>query len=225
MESLAELLFRTRQPERAKRLRARKGELERTLDWYRVNIFPADRLEHATELARAAETLGRRFEAHCWWELAAKQPAHTALARAELARLDREAMSAGPSLPDLTPAGLLAELNAEATPESHAARARACGASPRFVDDAGPAGLHFTFDNGLETLHQIPETMSGGVGLLDYDGDGWLDVYVVQGGKFPPARTRRTRVIVFSGTRATAPSRMSPSDRESPGCRVDTATA
>src|SRR5262249_17810789 len=33
---------------------------------------------------------------------------------------------------------------------------------------------------------QLPETMSGGVGLLDYDGDGWLDVYLVQGGPFPP---------------------------------------
>ncbi len=32
----------------------------------------------------------------------------------------------------------------------------------------------------------MPETTCGGVGLLDYDGDGWLDVYCVQGGEFPP---------------------------------------
>ena len=31
-----------------------------------------------------------------------------------------------------------------------------------------------------------PVTASGGVGLLDFDNDGWLDVYLVQGGPFPP---------------------------------------
>jgi len=55
-----------------------------------------------------------------------------------------------------------------------------------FTDDAETAGLRFTFENGSTSLRQLPETMSGGVAVLDYDGDGWLDVYAVQGGAFPP---------------------------------------
>jgi hypothetical protein len=56
----------------------------------------------------------------------------------------------------------------------------------RFEDDAAAAGLVHVFDNGESPIHQIPEVSSGGVGLLDYDGDGWLDVYAIQGGPFPP---------------------------------------
>ena len=36
---------------------------------------------------------------------------------------------------------------------------------------------------------RLPETMGGGVGLIDYDGDGWLDVYCVQGGHLPDERS------------------------------------
>jgi hypothetical protein len=55
-----------------------------------------------------------------------------------------------------------------------------------FRDDAETVGLRFTYDNGPSPARQLPETMSGGVALLDYDVDGWLDVYCVQGGAFPP---------------------------------------
>ena len=55
------------------------------------------------------------------------------------------------------------------------------GADPNFVDDASRAGLRFVFDNGQTPRFLMPETNSGGVGLLDFDGDGWLDVYCVQG--------------------------------------------
>src|SRR5262249_2384667 len=58
---------------------------------------------------------------------------------------------------------------------------------PAFSDDAEAAGLRFSYDNGRTKARQLPETMGGGVGLLDYDGDGLLDVYCVQGGPFPPS--------------------------------------
>jgi enediyne biosynthesis protein E4 len=156
MESLAELQLQSGQTERAKQLRVRKGELEQTLDWHMVNIFPANRLEHAMELARAAEVVGRGFEAHCWWELAAEQPAHTHLARTELARLDREASSRSPSRPRLTPAGQLAEVKAEATPKRDGPSAESCGASPLFIDDAESAGMQSRSTAGWRPSTRCP---------------------------------------------------------------------
>src|SRR5262249_57260748 len=70
-------------------------------------------------------------------------------------------------------------------------RARA-GESPGWRDDALGAGLRFTLASGRTEIHQPPETMSGGIGLFDYNGDGWLDVYCVQGGAFPPHASAST---------------------------------
>ena len=64
------------------------------------------------------------------------------------------------------------------------------GPPPRFQDDAAAVGLGFVYDNGRSPRRQIPETTHGGVGVLDYDGDDWMDVYVVQGGAFPPDPSR-----------------------------------
>lgn len=51
-----------------------------------------------------------------------------------------------------------------------------------FADMAGVSGLTFDHDTGAEGEHYFPEIMGSGCGLLDYDGDGDLDVYFVQGG-------------------------------------------
>ena len=51
-----------------------------------------------------------------------------------------------------------------------------------FVDRAAALGLDFRHDSGARGDLWMPETLGSGVGLVDYDSDGDLDVYLVQGG-------------------------------------------
>ena len=55
----------------------------------------------------------------------------------------------------------------------------------RFEDTAAKAGLHFITQNSPTSNKNQIETMVAGVGLLDYDGDGYLDIYLVNGAAVP----------------------------------------
>jgi enediyne biosynthesis protein E4 len=55
----------------------------------------------------------------------------------------------------------------------------------RFVDVAKESGIQLTYRNGEEAGHYaILESLGGGVGLLDYDNDGRLDVILPAGGGY-----------------------------------------
>ncbi|MHC5109014.1 MAG: CRTAC1 family protein [Planctomycetota bacterium] len=54
------------------------------------------------------------------------------------------------------------------------------------AEAAEERGLVFQHVGGRPREFFFPEIMAGGVGLLDYDGDGSLDVYMVQGGILNP---------------------------------------
>jgi enediyne biosynthesis protein E4 len=52
-------------------------------------------------------------------------------------------------------------------------------ADPQFADVAAQAGIDFKHDNGSRGERYIAETMASGMSFMDYDEDGWYDLYFV----------------------------------------------
>ena len=179
LERLAELAASAGQPEKVAVLRRRKAELDRAKERYRKILSEGDPTPHLAELGRLAEALGRWFEAEGWWSLRARAARDDPEPQHALALLAARSSSIPP--PTVKPLTHLLPFPEPARPP-----AQGPVEVPTFTDDAERSGLKFTFQSGKTPLRQLPETMGGGVGLMDYDGDGWVDVYAVQGGIFPP---------------------------------------
>jgi tetratricopeptide (TPR) repeat protein len=181
-ERLADLASQEGERDRLAELRRRKAKIDDARNRYRSLIDTPDRPSHAAELGALAETMGRAIDARAWWALASRRAQSTTQAEAALARLpplEPAPVAAGGSLAELL--GPLPSRGSDKPVLTSHLRV------PSFSDDARERGVEFTFDNGRSQLRHLPETGSGGVALLDYDGDGWLDIYAVQGGKFPPS--------------------------------------
>ncbi|HEV3438465.1 MAG TPA: sigma-70 family RNA polymerase sigma factor [Gemmata sp.] len=58
-------------------------------------------------------------------------------------------------------------------------------ASPLFRDVTAMSGVNFTYRNGEEAdQYTMLESLGGGVALIDFDGDGLLDIFIPGGGYF-----------------------------------------
>ena len=86
-----------------------------------------------------------------------------------------------------------------------AAEAGAPAAGPIFVDAAAASGLDFVHFNGMSGQFYFPEMTGQGGALLDYDGDGDLDAFLVQGTMLGPGKLqddgKRQPMDVKSGDR------------------------
>ncbi len=78
--------------------------------------------------------------------------------------------------------------------------AELAAAAPIFVERAAEAGLAFIHRNGAVGQYSYPELLVGGGALLDYDDDGFLDVYLVQSGPVPGSQPGNAGVSPKSGS-------------------------
>ncbi len=194
---LTELAVRAGHPDQAAQLRRRQKELDQATEKYRKLLNAGVPTGNYDELGRLAEALGRWFEARGWWQLAGRDAIHADQARLALQRLgqvektlaaadERSLAKHSPTQPNRSEAQpTLADAQADllSRGDRDGVAAQRLLVIPSFRDDATAIGLGFVYENDPTPMCRMPETMGGGVGLLDYDGDGWLDVYAVQGGK------------------------------------------
>ncbi|MFO0907066.1 MAG: FG-GAP-like repeat-containing protein [Isosphaeraceae bacterium] len=196
IERLAELAALRGDAAERDRWRAEKTRIDRARLVYLPMVEAPDAPEHAADLARLAELQGRFSEARGWWRVARSRNPESTEPQAELRRIRppaRWSITFGepdPSLAFQTPAEVRPDTLAALIGEARSTRpAEPAANTPAFEERASAAGLAFRNVSGKTVVHELPETMGGGVALLDFDGDGWLDVYLVQGGVFPPEPT------------------------------------
>ena len=68
---------------------------------------------------------------------------------------------------------------------SPAANAQGADAGVTFQDVTAKSGIHFVHHNGAFGKKFLPETVGPGVAFIDYDNDGWPDIFLVNGSDWP----------------------------------------
>ena len=61
-----------------------------------------------------------------------------------------------------------------------------------FRDITQQAGIRFVHNNGAYGKKYLPETLGPGVAFIDYDNDGWPDIFLVNGTDWPGHALKRT---------------------------------
>ncbi|MBI1322425.1 thioredoxin [bacterium] len=187
IDRLAEAYVDAGNREKAAALRSKRLNLDHDRREY-ANRVGVDLKAEASTMADLAERLGRYFEAAAFVRMMlGKAPADAKLLdRARRLRARDEATRQNAKYWEMADSVSAPSSEVEPSPRNSTEPDRTASPPvPVFQDIALSAGVDFVFESGRSPRKQLPETMSGGVALLDFDGDERLDIFVVQGGAFP----------------------------------------
>ncbi|MGQ0733161.1 MAG: FG-GAP repeat domain-containing protein, partial [Acidobacteriota bacterium] len=74
-------------------------------------------------------------------------------------------------------------------------------ASVVFTDVTRQAGITFRHNSGAFGRKYLPETMGAGCAFLDYDNDGWQDLFLVNSSNWPGRPTTRSLSALYRNNR------------------------
>jgi enediyne biosynthesis protein E4 len=82
-------------------------------------------------------------------------------------------------------------------PWLHALAAQAASPDFKLTDVTGPAGIQFEHNSGAYGGKLLPETLGSGCAFLDYDGDGWQDILLINGMDWPGHKKHRSTLRLY----------------------------
>ena len=71
----------------------------------------------------------------------------------------------------------------------------------RLVDVTAGAGMQFRHNSGAYGGKLLPETLGAGCAFLDYDGDGWQDILLINGMDWPGHKRERSTLKLYRNNR------------------------
>ena len=195
IQQMAQLLQQIGQPDLAKPFAERTALLSQlAIPLRRANL--SDDPDVMKNIADILTALRRPWEAAAWCQLALRQQPVPAWAGQRLQELQALLQDDPPLTLNSGNPALHVDLSAFPLPTRNATKSPGVvsvvqsspASSIRFDDEALATGLNFQFDNGHSPATKMLRMYSiagGGIGVLDYDGDGWPDLFLTQGKPIP----------------------------------------